>query len=45
LAWRPEGYGQRFAAQTDLLVEVLTPRSIVKTLARGFAADVHPSAL
>jgi hypothetical protein len=44
LAWRPEGYGQRFAAQADLLVDVLTPRSIVKTLARGFAAAIHPSA-
>jgi len=44
LAWSPEGYGQRLTQQTDRVVEVLTPRSIVKTLARGYCLDIHPSA-
>jgi len=47
LAWHPDasGYGRRVAARDDLIVQVLTPRSIVKTLARGYVADVHGSAL
>jgi len=45
LAWRPEGYGRRVAVRDDLIVQVLTPGSIVKTLAQGYAADIHPSAL
>jgi hypothetical protein len=45
LAWTPEGYGQGLAAQADLMVQVLTPRSIVKMLAQGYVAEVHPSAL
>jgi hypothetical protein len=44
LAWSPEGYGQRFAAPTDLPVAVLTPRSVVKTLTQGYVAEIHPSA-
>lgn len=44
LAWHPEGYGRRVAAQGNLMVQVLTPHSIVKTLARGYAAYVHLSA-
>ena len=45
LAWRPEGYGQRLAQEPDRIVQVLTPRSIVRTLAAGFHAGVHSSAL
>lgn len=44
LAWRPEGYGQRLAQQPDRVVQVLTPRAMVKTLAAGYRAGVHPSA-
>ena len=44
LAWHPEGYGQRLAQEPDRIVQVLTPRSIVRTLAAGYRADVHPSA-
>lgn len=44
LAWRPEGYGQLLAQQPDRLVQVLTPRSMVRTLAAGYRAGVHPSA-
>jgi len=44
LAWHPKGYGRRLPAQRDLIVQVLTPQSIVKTLAHGYAAEVHPSA-
>ncbi len=44
LAWRPEGYGQRLAQEPDRIVHVLTPRSMVRTLAAGYRAGVHPSA-
>jgi hypothetical protein len=43
IAWRPEGYGQCLAQQPELIVQVLTPHSIVKTLAAGYRASVHPS--
>ena len=43
LAWHPEGYGCRVAAQGDLIVQVLTPRSIVNTFAQGYAANIHSS--
>jgi hypothetical protein len=45
LAWRPEGYGQCLAPPSDRIVQVLTPRSIVRTLAAGYRAGVHPSAV
>jgi hypothetical protein len=45
LAWNPEGYLQRQARPHDLMVQVLTPRSIVRTLALGYRAGIHPSAL
>ncbi len=44
LAWRTEGYGQRLALQKNLMVAVLTPRTVVKTLAQGYTAEIHPSA-
>jgi hypothetical protein len=42
--WTPAGY--RPAARTSLpaRVRVLTPRSIVDTLARGYVVGLHPSA-
>jgi hypothetical protein len=45
LAWQPEGYGQRLAQPLDRIVRVLTPRSIVRTLAKGYRAEIHPTAL
>ena len=42
--WHPAGYGQSLSAQPDLIVQVLTPRSIVKTLAGSYRAEIHPSA-
>jgi hypothetical protein len=44
LAWHPERYGQRLAQPPDHLVQVLTPRSMVRTLAAGYRAGVHSSA-
>ena len=43
LHWTPFGYD---AAQPRPIgtVQVLTPRSVVRTLAAGFAAQIHPSA-
>lgn len=44
LAWRPEGYMQKLMRPTDRMVQVLTPRSIVKTLAAGYRPAIHPTA-
>lgn len=44
LIWSPAGYGERLIRPDDQMVEVLTPRSIVRTLAHGFQAHLHPSA-
>lgn len=44
VAWHPEGYGQRIARPSNEGVQVLTPRSIVRTLAHGYHAKIHPSA-
>ncbi len=43
-AWSPEGYQQRTALNPDLIVNVLTPRSIVKALAQGYSPEIHPTA-
>jgi hypothetical protein len=45
LMWTAEEYGERLAATSDSRVQVLTPRSIVKTFAQGYAAEIHSSAL
>lgn len=42
--WQPEGYGHSVAQLPDRLVQVLTPRAIVNTLAAGYRAEVHASA-
>lgn len=41
--WTPGGYGPA-ALGSSLVVEVLTPRSIVRMLAAGYQPDLHPSA-
>jgi len=43
-AWHPLGYGKPLAAQANQRVEVLTPKSIVRTLRLGYEAIIHPSA-
>lgn len=43
LRWSPGGY-ERPTAPLRLPVRVLTPASIVRTLAAGYPADIHPSA-
>ncbi len=44
LVWAPEGYKQTMQRPTDRVVHVLTPRSIVRALAHGYDARLHPSA-
>ena len=41
--WTPAGYGPPQKASTDMPVQVLTPPSVVKVLARGYRPVVHPS--
>lgn len=40
LEWTPAGYEEKLARPTDALVEVLTPASIVRTLAAGYQPDL-----
>lgn len=42
--WSFEGYGSGFAIAEETLMEVLTPRSIVRVLNAGFEPGVHQSA-
>jgi hypothetical protein len=41
--WTPAGYGPRLALAADTAVQVLTPPSVVKVLARGYRPALHPS--
>jgi hypothetical protein len=41
--WEPGGYGQGIA-KPDGVMHVLTPKSIVRAIAKGFPVMVHPSA-
>lgn len=43
-AWRPGGYDKGIALPPATSVAVLTPRSVVKTLAAGFSVQIDPSA-
>jgi hypothetical protein len=45
LPWSFEGYGASKAVDTAAVVKVLTPRSIVRAFAAGFAPIVHQSAI
>ncbi len=45
LSWSPAGYGPRLIRPKNEIVEVLTPRSVVRIFALGFQARIHPSAL
>jgi len=42
--WTPAGYAAPVKWPGTRTVTVLTPRSIVRALARGYPVDVHPSA-
>jgi len=44
LPWSFEGYGEPKVLHAATVVKVLTPRSIVRTFAAGFAPMVHKSA-
>lgn len=44
LPWQPAGYGAPIARVSDAIVQVLTPQSVVRTLARGYSPLLHPSA-
>jgi hypothetical protein len=44
LHWTPAGYGARLKPPAGERRRVLTPRSIVRALARGYPVEVHPSA-
>jgi hypothetical protein len=41
--WTPAGYGPRQALPADTPVQVLTPPSVVKVLARGYRPALHGS--
>lgn len=43
LRWSPGGYTERITRPGSTLVEVLTPPSIVTTLAAGYVPQFHPS--
>jgi len=43
--WAPEGYTAALDVAPDLVVDVLTPRSMLAVFQAGYDADVHESAL
>ena len=45
LRWSPAGYTMALEAPADLMVDVLTPKSVVEVFRAGYDADVHESAL
>jgi hypothetical protein len=44
LRWTPDGYGDARARPRGILVEVLTPPSILAVLTHGYRPRWHPSA-
>jgi hypothetical protein len=45
MRWTPSGYDERRGSEPTTVVNVLTPPSIVRTIAAGYVPAVHPSAL
>jgi hypothetical protein len=45
LSWTVAGYREPMARPAETRVQVLTPRSIVRTLAQGYVPTLHPSAM
>lgn len=43
--WSPQGYSQKLTRKNDRLVQVLTPHSVVKTLAAGYRPALHATVL
>lgn len=41
LEWTPAGYQKRLTRPSDAIVQVLTPASVVRTLAAGYQPDLH----
>jgi hypothetical protein len=44
MQWEPGGYTRSVSKPAQVLFRVLTPNSIVRTIARGYPVVVHPSA-
>jgi len=44
LRWTPGGYAGRESRGEDVELSVLTPRSVVRAIARGLPVGLHPSA-
>jgi len=44
LCWEPGGYARGFPAPGSRTFQVLTPRSIVRALAKGYPVSIHASA-
>ncbi|HSB68976.1 MAG TPA: hypothetical protein VLT62_06565 [Candidatus Methylomirabilis sp.] len=44
LRWSPFGYAHAIRRPASVMVRVLTPPSVVRTLTTGFRAGIHPSA-
>jgi hypothetical protein len=42
--WSPDGYGPSVPGPADACVRVLTPRSVVRAIARGYPVDIHLTA-
>jgi hypothetical protein len=43
LRWSPGGYIGRITKPRSTMVNILTPQSVVKTLAAGYIPEIHPS--
>ena len=44
ILWEPGGYGQSIPKSSGVTIRVLTPKSIVRAIRRGYPVMVHPSA-
>ena len=44
LRWEPGGYSKDVKVSDAELLSVLTPKSIVRTIAKGYSVGIHPSA-
>ena len=44
MQWEPGGYTRSVSKPANVLFRVLTPKSIVRTIAQGYPVVVHPSA-
>jgi hypothetical protein len=42
--WEPGGYGRSIPKRSGDMVQVLTPKSVVRAIAQGYPVIVHPSA-